>query len=74
MRRDRIKLYNCDDYNMIFETNNSVIKNVRITPNDLLVLEQDKEDKCASSKHSITADDITKLCQSMKKCKRKLKF
>ncbi|ACH69457.1 hypothetical protein PsunGV_gp107 [Pseudalatia unipuncta granulovirus] len=75
MRRDRIKLYKSDDYDMLLETNNSFIKDVRITPGDLLLLEQDKEDnKCVTKKLDLTADDLVKICQSMKKCKRKLKF
>ncbi|AOW41437.1 hypothetical protein D1Q00_gp098 [Trichoplusia ni granulovirus LBIV-12] len=75
MRRDRIKLYKSDDYDMLLETNNSFIKDVRITPGDLLLLEQDKEDnKCVTKKLDLTADDLVKICHSMKKCKRKLKF
>ena len=75
MRRDRIKLYKCDDYDMLLETNNSFIKDVKITPGDLLLLEQEKEDnRCVTQKYDLTADNLVKICQSMKKCKRKLKF
>jgi len=57
---------------MLLETNNSFIKDVKITPGDLLLVEQKKEDnKCVTQKY---ADNIVKICQSMKKCKRKLKF
>ncbi|AKR17520.1 hypothetical protein [Mocis latipes granulovirus] len=72
--RERIQLYSCDDYNVLFETRNSLIKNAQITVEelDLLVIQQHNKDRI--SKNLVTADDIVKVCHSMKKCKRKLKF